>query len=89
MPCRRGLLLLQPPIVEDVVVAGDPPRHTAVDDLVEADRAWLARDRGLAATMVLRYETTARRFLQQRTRAGDGVGVAYLTGVEVEPEDIH
>ena len=31
---------------------------------------WLVQERGLAAATVLRYENTARRFLQQQAMAG-------------------
>ena len=44
---------------------------------------WLARERGLAAATVLRYESTARRFLQQQAMAGRVLKRAGLTGADV------
>ena len=41
------------------------PAHR-VDELLDAYRDWLVQDRGLAATTVLRYENTARRFLRKQ-----------------------
>lgn len=82
-PHRRGLvLLLEHLIDQNVVVCASPPR-TALDELIGAYREWLISDRGLAAATVLRYENTARRFLQQRICDGSGVDVAGLTGTEV------
>ena len=50
---------------------------------VEGYRMWLARERGLAAATVLRYESTARRFLQQQAMAGGVLKPAGLTGADV------
>jgi hypothetical protein len=44
---------------------------------------WLARERGLAAATVLRYESTARRFLQQQAMAGGVLKPTGLTGADV------
>jgi site-specific recombinase XerD len=44
---------------------------------------WLAWERGLAAATVLRYESTARRFLQQQAMAGGVLKPAGLTGADV------
>jgi hypothetical protein len=64
VPCRRGLVLLLEHLVgENVIVAIGPPPQTALEDLVDAYRAWLLHERGLAAATVLRYVNTARRFL--------------------------
>lgn len=48
-------------------------------------RCWMVQERGLAAMTVLRYENTARRFLQEQACAGDGDGFdpARLTGVDI------
>jgi hypothetical protein len=82
-PCRRGLaLLLEHLIDEHVIVDSDPPARTALDELVDGYRGWLVGERGLATTTVLRYEATARRYLQQRAGDGDRAGVAGLTGAE-------
>ena len=62
--------------------AAEPP-HTAVEGLLGEYRIWLARERGLAAATVLRYEKTARRFLQQQAMAGGVLDPAGLTGADV------
>jgi len=41
----------------------DPEPAPVVDPLIEAYRAWMFEDRGLAPLTVLRYETTAVRFV--------------------------
>ena len=65
-----------------VTPAAEPP-HTAVEGLLGEYRIWLARERGLAAATVLRYEKTARRFLQQQAMAGGVLNPAGLTGTDV------
>jgi site-specific recombinase XerD len=46
-------------------------------------RTWLVQERGLAAATVLRYENTARRFLQQQAIADGVLMPAGLTGADV------
>jgi site-specific recombinase XerD len=46
-------------------------------------RTWLVQERGLAAATVLRYENTARRFLQQQAMADGVLMPAGLTGADV------
>lgn len=83
-PQRRGLVLLLEHLAsENVVMVSDPPPRSVLEELLAAYRAWLIDDRGLAASTVLRYENTARRFLRQRSRTDDGGDVASLTGAEV------
>lgn len=83
-PCRRGLLLLlEHLIAEGVVPAGGPPPRTALDELIDAYHDWLVKDRGLAATTVLRYENTARRFLGQHLGDVADVDLSGLTGAQV------
>jgi site-specific recombinase XerD len=65
-----------------VTPAAKPP-HTPVEGLLGEYRIWLARERGLAAAAVLRYENTARRFLQQQAMAGCELTPARLTGADV------
>jgi site-specific recombinase XerD len=80
-PNRRGLLLLLEHLTAAGVVRVDDPRPgDAVDQLIDAYRDWLVKDRGLAATTVLRYANTARRFL--REQLGD-VDLMDLTGAQV------
>src|SRR5687768_1714455 len=54
---------------------------TALDVLLGLYEEWLVEDRGLAPATVLRYATTARRFLEECSAAG--VGPSALTGAEV------
>jgi site-specific recombinase XerD len=83
-PYRREMLLILRHLVDEGVAApSEPPDLTAVDVLVGAYRRWLLDERGLAATTVLRYETTARRFLQRCPGSPETVGVAGLTGAGV------
>ena len=55
-------------------VVGGPagPGRGPADDLLDGYRRWMVAERGLAARTIGRYETTARRFLGSRARAGGG-----------------
>ncbi len=67
-----------------LLVAELPVPSSPLDDLLADYRGHLSRDRGLAARTVLRYEVTARRFLEGRRAAGGGrTGAEGLTGGEV------
>ena len=52
------------------VVAVPVPVSTPLEVLLGQYRSWLVQERGLAAATVLRYENTARRFLQEQARGG-------------------
>lgn len=66
---------------EGVAETPAPEPRTEVELFLDEFRGWMRRDRGLAATTVLRYENMARRFLAERTDApGTVTGV---TSVEV------
>lgn len=56
---------------------------TLLEGLLGEYRIWLVRERGLAAATVLRYEKTARRFLQQQAMSGGVLNPAGLTGADV------
>lgn len=63
-----------------------PPRAlpgTPLDVLLGQFRIWLLEERGLAATTVLRYESTARRFLSQQGVVDGVLQPAVLTGADV------
>ena len=62
--------------------AAKPPR-TPLGALLGEYRMWLTRERGLAAVTVLRYENTARCFLQQQAMAGGVLKLAGLAGADV------
>lgn len=46
-------------------------------------RIWMVQERGLAATTVLRYENTARRFLQQQAMVHGVLEPAHLKGMDI------
>lgn len=52
-------------------------------ELLGSYRGWLLSERGLATLTVTRYEALARRFLGERVRPGDALGVQELRGDEV------
>lgn len=82
-PCRRELrLVLEYLVTAQIIRPAVPPPRTPVDELVAGYVEWLVSDRGLAATTVVRYQRTARRFLNLR-QTHDGAPLAGLTGVEV------
>ncbi len=63
-----------------------PPGHrvaTPLTALLDEYRRWMVQERGWAATTILRYENTARRFLQQQAVIDGVLQPAHLTGVDV------
>jgi site-specific recombinase XerD len=83
-PHRHGLvLLLEHLVAEGVIRAVDGRPPTVLDDFLAGYREWLLADRGLAATTVLRYENTARKFLRQQFGGEHRVEPATLTGGQV------
>jgi len=65
-----------------VTPAAKPPQ-TPVGALLGEYRMWLVQERGLAAATVLRYENTARRFLQQQAMTDGVLKPAGLAGMDV------
>jgi site-specific recombinase XerD len=59
------------------------PPQTPLGALLGEYRMWLVQERGLAAVTVLRYENTARRFLQQQAMAGGVLKPAGLAGADI------
>lgn len=59
------------------------PSTVPLDVLVGRFRVWMVEERGLAATTVLRYERTARRFLAEQATGPDGLAPEGLTGADV------
>jgi len=85
VPTARSLVALLGCLRREGVLAAesDPP-GSALDDLLADYRRHLARDRGLAARTIHRYEVTARRFLDGRRAVGGGKkGAEGLSGGEV------
>jgi site-specific recombinase XerD len=66
-----------------VIPAADSAPLTPLDELLGRYRSWMVQERGLAALTVLRYESTARRFLRERALVGEVFEPAALTGVDV------
>jgi len=79
----RAMMPLLSYLREAGVTPAAKPPQTAVGALLGEYRMWLVRERGLAAATVLRYENTARRFLQQQAMPGGVLTPAGLTGVDV------
>ncbi|WP_300007368.1 hypothetical protein [Pseudonocardia sp.] len=67
----------------EVVAEAEPPVLTPLGVLLGRYRSWMVEERGLAAATVLRYENTARRFLQEQASVGEVFEPAALTGVDV------
>lgn len=68
---------------ETGVVAAEQPPVTPLGALLGQYRCWMVGERGLAAMTVLRYENTARRFLQEQASAAGVFEPAALTGVDI------
>jgi site-specific recombinase XerD len=79
----RAMMPLLSYLREAGVTPVPKPLQTPLGVLLGEYRVWLARERGLAAATVLRYENTARRFLQQQAMAGAVLNPAGLTGADV------
>jgi site-specific recombinase XerD len=80
----RAMMPLLSYLREAGVAPAAKPPQTPLGVLLGEYRIWLARERGLAAATVLRYENTARRFLQQQEAMAGGVlKPAGLTGADV------
>jgi site-specific recombinase XerD len=79
----RAMIPLLSYLREAGVTAAAKPPQTPLAVLLGEYRVWLVRERGLAAATVLRYEGTARRFLQQQAMAGGVLNPAGLAGADV------
>jgi site-specific recombinase XerD len=79
----RAMMPLLSYLREAGVTPEAKPPETPLGALLGEYRMWLARERGLAAATVLRYEHTARRFLQQQAMAGGVLKPAGLAGADV------
>jgi site-specific recombinase XerD len=83
IPGPRGIAPLLAYLREAGVVAAEQPSVTPLAVLLGQYRSWMIHERGLAAMTVLRYESTARRFLQQQASADEVFAPAALTGADV------
>lgn len=83
VPGPRAMVPLLTYLREVGVAPAAKPSLTPLGALLGQYRSWLVLERGLAATTVLRYENTARRFLSEQASTGDGFEPTALTGVDV------
>ena len=83
IPGPRGMTPLLSYLRDAGVVAAEQPSVTPVGALLGQYRSWMIRERGLAATTVLRYENTARRLLQEQASADGVFAPAALTGADI------
>ena len=79
----RAMMPLLSYLREAGVTPAAKPPQTPLGALLGEYRVWLVQERGLAAATVLRYENTARRFLQQQAMTGGVLEPAGLTGADV------
>jgi len=82
VPGTRAMVPLLSYLREACVAPEERPSLTPLGALLGQYRSWLVQDRGLASATVLRYENTARRFLQEQASGGDVFAPAALTGVD-------
>lgn len=81
-PGPRALVPLMSYLREAGAAPQRAPLGTELGSLLASYRLWMVEERGLAAATVLRYENTARRFLQE-SAAGGVVAPGALTGADV------
>lgn len=82
VPGARGMVPLLSYLREAGIVAKPTPVASQLGALVSCYRFWMIRERGLAAATVLRYENTARRFLEESS-VGGIFNPSALTGSDV------
>jgi len=83
VPGTRAMKPLLSYLRQAGVVPAATPSLTPLGALLEQYRVWMVQQRGLAATTVLRYEKTARRFLQEQACRGEVFEPEALTGADV------
>jgi len=83
VPTVRSFVPLLEYLASGGVSVPEIPALTPLEELIAHYRTWLVLDRGLAAATVLRYETLARRFLQEREVIGGAGFVENLKGPDV------
>jgi site-specific recombinase XerD len=59
------------------------PSTAPLDALLRGYDRWMVDERGLAATTIIRYDNTARRFLTEQAMTGDALHLGTLTGADV------
>lgn len=83
VPTRRSLRPLLDFLRTQGLLVDETAVLTPVSELVTSYRTWLIVDRALAAATILRYENTARRFLEQRHAVAGSRFVQDLNGRDV------
>lgn len=79
----RAMLPLLTYLRELGVTPARQASQTPLATLLGEYRRWMLQERGLAPMTVLRYENTARRFLQQQAMIDGVLEPAHLTGVDI------
>ena len=80
----RAMVPLLTYLREAGVVPAQHPTVSPLGELLGQYHAWMVRERGLAAMTVLRYENTARRFLQEQATDEEGMfEPAALAGADI------
>ncbi|WP_198169877.1 site-specific integrase [Agromyces laixinhei] len=83
VPGVRAMAPLLSYLREIGVAPGAQPPVTPLGGLLARYRSWMVQERGLAPATVLRYENTARRFLQEQATDDDAFTPEALTGADV------
>jgi site-specific recombinase XerD len=83
VPGVRAMVPLLSYLRQIGVVGEAQPSLTPLGELLSQYQSWMVQERGLAPATVLRYENTARRFLQQQAMAEGVLNTAVLTGADV------
>jgi site-specific recombinase XerD len=83
IPGMRAMVPLLSYLREAGVAPAGQPLLTPLGALLGQYRSWMVQERGLAPATVLRYESTARRFLREQASAGDTFAPAVLTGADI------
>lgn len=80
----RAMVPLLTYLREAGVVPAQVPSLSPLGELLGQYRTWMVQERGLAAMTVLRYENTARRFLQEQATDDEGrLEPAALAGTDI------
>ena len=83
VPGPRAMVPLLTYLREAGVIPARNPSLSPLGELLGQYRAWMVQERGLAAMTVLRYENTARRFLQEQATDEGRFEPAALAGADI------
>lgn len=82
-PGLRAMMPMLSYLREIGVTPEAKPPQTPLVAVLGQYQTWMVAERGLARATVLRYENTARRFLQQQAMVEGALNTAVLTGADV------